>query len=964
MDPERIRPARTIALRVHIAVAFAALLGLTGLALVGYSYYATSRLLLSASAETSRHLTDGIATEASRIVAPAGLLAALLARHRVAEDATLAARLEALPLLTAALVERPQIAAIFVGHAGGDFFLVRPLRDEATRGRFQAPAGSAFLVQSSTPASGAVPGRFIFLGADLAVLQDKARPDYRFDPRTREWYRQAVATSGPIHTPPYAFFTTREVGTTVAQRSGDGRSVIGVDITLVELSRRLGARRASPSARVALVDAEGRVIAYPEPERLVRAEGDTANVARLHELDDPVLTELFTRWRQGATDARVTVGGREWIGVARRMPAGVGEASTLLFTAPRDEILAGARDLARQQLLIGLLLQALAVSLIWLLAGRISRPLEGLAADARAIRGFEFGARPRASTWITEVDDLAEAMAGMRTTIRQFLETSSAVAAEEHLDRLLEQVVDDTVRTVGAQEGALYLIEESTGGLARALYSDPRPTETITLFPTRLDGDAPHPCRQAAATRASVIEPAPGPQPGATLAVPLVSRTRDLVGVLGLRLDGEDLSAPADGGRNPRVAFAEALSSVAAVAIETRHLIQAQKALLDAFIQVVAAAIDAKSPYTGGHCQRVPVLAQMLAEAACAQADGPFRDFSLNETEWETLHIASWLHDCGKVTTPEYVVDKAVKLETIYNRIHEIRTRFEVCKRDADVAYWQAVAGGADADAQRAVRDTLHRTLDEEFAFVAACNVGGETMSPERLARLRAIAARTWTRTLDDRLGLSEEEQKLRAEVPRVAPPAEEPLLADRREHAVARRADDRIPADNRWGFRLDVPERRLNLGEVYNLSVGRGTLTDEERYIINHHVVQTTLMLARLPFPRHLRAVPEIAGGHHERIDGRGYPRRLTGTDTHVLARIIAVADVFEALTASDRPYKAGKRLSESLRIMEDMSRTGHIDRDLFGLFVQAGIYRRYAEAHLAAAQVDAVDEQSLLAP
>jgi HD-GYP domain-containing protein (c-di-GMP phosphodiesterase class II) len=964
MEPARVLGQRKVALRVHIAVAFVALLGVTGLALVGYSYYATSRLLLSASAETSRHLSDGIANEASRIVAPAGLLASLLARHRLAQDTTLAARLESLPFLTTALTERPQIAAIYVGGDGGDFFLVRPVRDEAARQRFQAPANAAFLVQSSTPGTGATPGRFIFLAADLAVLRDEVRPDYRFDPRTRDWYRQAVATAEPVHTPPYAFFTTREVGTTVAQRSRDGRSVIGVDITLVELSRRLAARRVSPSARIALVDADGRVIAHPEPERLVRPEGDGAKVARLHELDDPVLAELFARWRQGATDAHVTVGGREWIGVARRVPAEIGEASTLLFTAPRDEILADARSLARQQLLIGILLLALAASAIWLLARRISRPLEGLAAEARAIRGFEFGEQPRASTWITEVDDLAEAMAGMRTTIRQFLETSSAVAAEEQVDRLLERVIDDTVRTAGAEEGVLYLLEDATGALARASHRDPLPTELATLFPERLDGDTLHPCRRAAATRATVIEPAPGPRPGATVAVPLVSRTHELVGVLGLRLAGADLGAAADGGRNPRVAFAEALSSVAAVAIETRHLIQAEKALLDAFIQVVAAAIDAKSPYTGGHCQRVPVLARMLAEAACGERDGSFRDFALDDTEWETLHIASWLHDCGKVTTPEHVVDKAVKLETIYNRIHEIRTRFEVLKRDADVACWRAVAGGADADAQHAIRDALHRTLDEEFAFVAECNVGGESMSSERLERLRAIATRTWTRTLDDRLGLSEDEQKLRTGVPRVAPPAEEPLLADRREHTVGRRVDERIPADNRWGFRLDVPERKLNLGEVYNLSIGRGTLTDEERYIINHHVVQTTLMLARLPFPRHLRAVPEIAGAHHERIDGRGYPRRLTGKDTHVLARIIAIADVFEALTASDRPYKAGKPLSESLRIMEDMARTGHIDRDLFGLFVRAGVYRRYAEAHLAAAQMDAVDERALLAP
>jgi HD-GYP domain-containing protein (c-di-GMP phosphodiesterase class II) len=772
-----------------------------------------------------------------------------------------------------------------------------------------------------------------------------------------------MSAPGAIRTDPYVFFTTREPGATLARRSPGSTGVAGVDITLRQLSRSLREHRLTPSARIALVDGAGRVVAHPEAERLVRAEaGDRLRLARLAELGDPVLAEVLARSTPAAGRVAVTVEGRAWIGVARPAGAGGGGALTLLLAAPRDELLSEARGLVRRQVLTGLLVLALAVPVVWLLARRISRPLEALAGDARAIRGFEFADRPRRPSRIVEVDDLGRAMAGMRATIRQFLETSAALAAEDRLDRLLERVIEDTVRTAGAAEGALYLADETAGALTRAVRRAAGAGDGAdgAAFPSTLEPAASHPCSRAAAGRGAVIEPAAGPAALATLAIPLVNRARDLVGVLGLRLAG-DLAPGPGGERNPRLAFAEALSSVAAVAIETRHLIRAQKALLDAFIQVVAAAIDAKSPYTGGHCQRVPVLARLLAEAAAAETDGPFAAFTPGPEEWEVLHVASWLHDCGKVTTPEFVVDKAVKLETLYNRLHEVRMRFEVLKRDADVAYWRAVAAGADEPAQRAARDRLQQTLDEEFAFVAEANLGGEVMSPERVARLRAIAARSWARTLDDRLGLSEEERRRRGG-PAAPLPAAEPLLADRPEHLVPRDPADRLPPDNPWGFRLAVPEHKLNLGEIHNLAIGRGTLTEEERYLINHHVVQTTLMLARLPFPRHLRRVPAVAGGHHERVDGRGYPRRLTGAETDVLARIVAIADVFEALTASDRPYKKAKTLSESLGIMRDMARTGHLDPDLFALFVRGGVYRRYAASHLAPAQVDAVDEAALL--
>jgi hypothetical protein len=347
----------------------------------------------------------------------------------------------------------------------------------------------------------------------------------------------------------------------------------------------------------------------------------------------------------------------------------------------------------------------------------------------------------------------------------------------------------------------------------------------------------------------------------------------------------------------------------------------------------------------------------MLARAACEARDGPFRDFDLSEEDWEALQIASWLHDCGKVTTPEYVVDKATKLETIYDRIHEVRMRFEVLKRDAEIDFWKQVAAGGDRDRLRAGLDRQLATLDAEFAFVASCNEGGEFMDPAKVERLKSIAARTWLRTLDDRIGISHEERTRKHRAGARTLPAAERLLDDKPEHVIERAAADRMPEDNPWGFRLKVPELKYNRGELANLAIGRGTLTEEERYVINHHIVQTIVMLSELPFPKHLKQVPEIAGGHHEKMDGTGYPKRLARDEMSLAARMMAIADIFEALTAADRPYKQGKTLSEALKIMSFMKRDQHVDPDLFDLFLTSGVYRRYAERFLRPEQIDAVD-------
>lgn len=447
------------------------------------------------------------------------------------------------------------------------------------------------------------------------------------------------------------------------------------------------------------------------------------------------------------------------------------------------------------------------------------------------------------------------------------------------------------------------------------------------------------------------------------LTVPLKNHHGRVIGILQLlnakdpRVEGV---APFDSEVQPVV---EALASQAAIAMENQMLIDAQKRLLDSFIEVMASAIDAKSPYTGGHCQRVPELTRLLAEAASADDSEPFRSFSMNADEKYELNIAALLHDCGKVTTPEYVVDKATKLETIYDRIHEIRTRFEVVKRDVEIECLRKLLGGAaDPEAVQRERDEKLAAIDADFRFVAECNVGGEFMAPDKVERVKKIAGMTWKRTLSDRIGLGPLERYRLANYPEPTLPVVEPLLADKPQHRLPRDARTFRGDDPRFGFKLDMPVDQYNFGEIYNLCIPRGTLTEEERFKINEHTIQTIVMLEQLPFPNHMKRVPEYAGAHHEKLDGTGYPRKLTKEQMSIPARIMAVADIFEALTATDRPYKVAKKLSEAIRIMSFMAKDKHIDPDIFHLLLRSGVYQRYAERLLRPDQIDAVDVNQYL--
>ena len=525
--------------------------------------------------------------------------------------------------------------------------------------------------------------------------------------------------------------------------------------------------------------------------------------------------------------------------------------------------------------------------------------------------------------------------------LEQLNAIGASLSAERDIDRLLEAILTAAKTITRADGGTLYRVtEERTlrfeivrtsslryylGGTTGnpvpfypiQLYKDGKPNQSMVAAYAALTGKTVNIADAYTAdgfdfsgTRA--FDTKTGYRSKSFLTVPMRNHDNETIGVLQL-INAHEPSSGAIVPFSPSdQRLAESLASQAAIALTNRMLINQLEQLFESFINLINSAIDEKSPYTGGHCQRVPVLTMLLAEAVSETKDGPLRDFHMSEKDRYELKIAGLLHDCGKVTTPVHIVDKATKLESIFDRIQLIDTRFEVIKRDAELEalrkkhnFLEQKMRMEAAEEDKRLRDRL-RQLDDDRKFLHACNIGGERMRDEDVDRVRRIGQYRW-----------------------------------------------RDFAGHEAQF--------LSEDEVKNLTIRSGTLTEEERKVINHHIVATIRMLEALPWPKHLTKVPEYAGGHHERMDGKGYPKGLTREQMSVQARCMGIADIFEALTAKDRPYKKGKTLSESLEILGRMKLNHHVDPDLFDIFVRRRVYRRYAEMFLDAEQIDAVDESKI---
>ena len=517
-----------------------------------------------------------------------------------------------------------------------------------------------------------------------------------------------------------------------------------------------------------------------------------------------------------------------------------------------------------------------------------------------------------------------------------------ALSKERDMDKLLEMILLEAKRIANSDGGTLYMMTDDQRLKFEIIMTDSlnfhmggTSGEDIPFYPVKLYTDEGEENKSMIAAYVALtgetvnlpdaykakgfdfsgtkmFDEKTGYRSKSFLTVPLKNHEDEIIGVLQL-LNAQTQKAKKIISFGADVQqMVEALASQAAVAITNKNLIRDLEALFESFIKLIASAIDAKSPYTGGHCARVPEITIMLAEAVVATKDGPFADIIFSEKEMYELKIAAWLHDCGKVATPEFVVDKSTKLETIYDRVNEVETRFSVIKRDEEIKRLKKELQ-IEKDKSLSSKEKVEKTdqlkkayrskirkLKSDLDFVKESNIGGEFMSGDKKERVHEIANYKWK------------------------------------------------PNGKMENF--------LSENEVYNLTIPRGTLTAEERKVINDHIVVTIKMLEELPYPKHLQNVPEFAGGHHEKLDGAGYPKGLIKDDMSVQARIMAIADIFEALTARDRPYKKGKTLSQAMRILGFMKNDAHIDVDLFEIFVKEKIYMKYAEGFLDPEQIDEV--------
>ncbi len=903
--------------------------------------------------------------------------------------------LHLLPYFKQSFVAIPWMESFYVGYGDGTFYMVQAIREDAILSRALAvPARTAFTVKSVTPCvDGEQQEIYHFYDIDLTLLETRKTEYDGYDPRTREWYNRASSTRGIIITNPYIFFTTGEIGITIAHSLSNGTGVVGADSVFTALADLLQKQKITPTTQIVIMDAGGKVIFSADESDLIRIQkkSETDKEGKIHvkELDQQAANVIFQKIGDNgfAGGEVIDVDGQKWFGHARKFVSRNNKGLYLVISSPFDELMQNARAIRKRNTLIVISVLLVAMVLGIYLSRRIAGSLQELSAQAENVRDFKLTSPFTVQSRICEVDQLADSMTVMQSAINRFVEIARALSAEKEMDKVLEMIVREAQSVTGSDGGGIGLVSDDGKIFSYVLA---RNTKTglhlggcsdceVLAAPLPLDGESGEKgslertvikngvTKAIADVNLSDTDPCStirtlhereGYRCRSLLLIPLLNRQDEVIGLLHL-VNARDTDS---GEKIPfsehRITYVEALSSNAALALDNNRLIRAQKELFDSFVRLIAGAIDTKSPYTGGHCQRVPVIAGMLAEAASSASTPAFAEFQLSEDERYELYVASWLHDCGKVTTPEYVVDKATKLETIYNRIHEVRTRFEVLWRDADIAFYRALAADPEKESElQEERDLRQRQLQDDFVFLAECNVGGEFMAPERVERLQKIGAQSWERHFDNRLGLSGDEEARLDMAAEVSFPITEALLADRDEHIIPRLDGGNPYGDNPWHIVMPVPEYSYNLGELYNLSIAKGTLTEEERYKINDHVVQSIDMLNKLPFPKEIRRVPDWAGNHHEKLDGSGYPRCLTIEQLSIPERIMAVADIFEALTAADRPYKKAKTLSTCIKIMSFMRNDGHICPDLFELFLTSGLYLEYASKYMQPEQIDEVD-------
>lgn len=519
-----------------------------------------------------------------------------------------------------------------------------------------------------------------------------------------------------------------------------------------------------------------------------------------------------------------------------------------------------------------------------------------------------------------------------QSAFQHLLDISVQLGSEANSDVLMEKILLATIDISHADAGSIYLVNDKNELEFRTIINKSlgihfggSSAEAITFptIPLQLDGKNNESAIVAHTANTGQIinvtdvydeqpfdfsaarkmDKKTGYRTQSMLTFPLQDHTQDIIGVIQLinAIEKDVITAFSKEIERQILSFA----SLGAIALTNRALIHDMENLFESFAKTIAVAIDEKSPHTGGHCKRVPELTLMIADAVHQEQNGPMVSFTLAPEERHQLEIAGWLHDCGKISTPDSILEKAKKLETIFDRIHYVDAKLEIALRDIKLKYQAEIIIALKNDKPievkqlERIQEVAEKQVNCDRAFLQKTNIGGEFLTDELQANIHTIAKR-YSITIE---GVSQ------------------PLLSD---------------------------------DEITNLSIKRGTLNEEERLIIKRHMNVTQDILEALPFPKHLSNVAEYALGHHETMDGKGYPRGLTKEQMSVPARVMAIADIFEALSSADRPYKKAKPVSECLKIMGKLVLNNHLDGDLFTIFVKEKVYEGYIHQFANPSQLD----------
>ncbi|CNH35491.1 putative chemotactic transducer-related protein [Yersinia pekkanenii] len=955
-------------LHIQIAALFTLLIVSIGTVIIIFGHSQLTKLTEISTNRLYQKTGEAIAAELDAVTRPMMMSVNILASMQITELSTLEQRMAFVSKFIEILKQNDYASAVYSAYPNGDLFMLRRLT-EANRILFHAPEDAEWMIQSNRYLDSLPEKRFIYLNKQQQVIAVMPRDNDNYDPRQRDWFILASASPSLVTSPIYIFKGTGEAGFTYSRQAENKQAIIGLDVSLASLSQFLIRQNLPTESQAIIINSRGEVIAsLPKSKEntVIDKQFPVLQVLLNSKKNSPVSSNI-----EGSDTNRSIMfdaQNQHWYGSVVDINNS-GNTYQLVIATPASYLTADANSIRNHSTFIAFILLMLSLPLVWYFSRKISKPLIRLRQDADSISNLHFEEHEVEHSVIEEIDELHKSMSKMKSTLKQFISMGNMLTAENNFVRQMQGLLSETTNIAAMTGGIIFLADKDAetftptafrwngGNIPVAEMSSLQIKEDkLTTFLPVLAGETIVGTLNKENIVGQLYDFLQPYLPLRFIAVPMKTHDDQLLGFL-LLFNPYELNAERE---RSKIQLVNALVGSLSVSVETQRLLQEQKNLLNAFIELIAGAIDAKSAYTGGHCQRVPEITKMLARAAVNINEGPFANFTLSENEWEELHTACWLHDCGKITTPEFVVDKSTKLELIYDRIHEIRMRFEVLKREKEIAFLRHPSSGVASEAEQQLLADELRQLDEDFYFIANCNVGGEFMSDEAIARIQQIAGYRWTRTLDDNVGIAHEEQLRKARQPATPLPVQEPMLANKPEHIIYRGNKDKRP--EYYDFKVQEPTFLYNRGEIYNLSIRRGTLTDEDRYKINEHIMQTIVMLKKLPFPRTMANVPVIAGGHHERMDGKGYPYQLNYKQMSIPVRMMAIADVFEALTAADRPYKPGKLLSEALNVMVNMVNENHLDRDLFILFLQSGIWHEYAVAHLQTDKVDPIDISVLL--